>query len=392
MRGALPPGFVATCACAFFSLSMLQMVALATPLWGGEIGLSAALLGVAVGARSILPLIYSIHFGALMDAVSVRRVIILFAALCVLLPPLYPLLPQPAPLILLQLLLGLSSATVWLAAQTAVAGLAAADNRVTARFSFFASAGTVVAPLLLGLIWDRAGPVAGFALMSGWGAAVLVSGLFLPARPGHGPRRGLRWVDLLPDPSTYLRAWHVLRHPVGAFVIACTVLRLAGISMQESFYPVLLQDVGLTAASIGLLFAIGNLASSPATLAAGWWVRLIGSTALGLVAAVALSAAAITLTPALAGFWPLAIAIAIYGFGIGVSMPLIFDMLARGLPAREQGLSAGLRGTANRLAAFVLPVALGVGAEALGIGAAFWICGLLLLAAAGVVGLAARRL
>lgn len=381
MTAPLPTGFVATCACGFFSLSMLQMVALATPLWGGEIGLSAELLGVAVGARSILPLIYSIHFGALMDAISVRRVIAAFATLCTLLPPLYPLLPQPVPLILLQLLLGLAAATVWLAAQTAVAGLAAADGRVTPRFSFFASAGTVVAPLLLGLVWDRAGPAAGFALMSGWGAAVLLSGLCLPERRGPAPRRRLRWSDLLPDPRTYLRAWQVLRRPVGAFVIGCTVLRLAGISMQESFYPVLLREAGLSAAAIGLLFAIGNLASAPATLAAPWWVRCTGSTARGLVAAVALSIAAIALTPALGGFAPLALAIAVYGFGLGVSMPLIFEMLARGLPATEQGLSAGLRGTANRLAAFVLPLTLGLGVEALGLGTAFWLCGLGLLVA-----------
>src|SRR5690606_11960780 len=105
----------------FFSLSLLQMVALATPLFSNHIGLSAALLGIMAGARSLAPLVYSIHLGSVMDRVGVSRIMLLFAASGVLLAPLYPLLPYPPILVGLQLLLGLAAAISWMGAQIAIA-------------------------------------------------------------------------------------------------------------------------------------------------------------------------------------------------------------------------------------------------------------------------------
>lgn len=390
---SLPPGaMAATYAGGFFSLSLLQMVALATPLWGGQIGLSVAMIGLVVGCRSITPMIYSIHFGAMMDAVGVRRVMLFFACLCVVLPLLYPVLPFAYTLIILQLLLGLASATVWLASQTAIARLAGGDNKYTSRFSFVAAAGTVVGPFLLGVAWDWGGAWAGYGLISVWGTLLLMASLMLPHRNVARYRR-FSWRDLVPDIGAYMQAWRVLRLPVGAFIIACTSLRLASVSIQESFYPLLLQSFGYTSTAIGTLVAIGNLVSSPASLATGRWVRLMGSERRALIASVVVSIIAMTITPVLNGFWMFAGAIALYGFGLGVSMPLIFTLLSRGVPPDEQGVTAGLRATANRFASFVLPVGMGVAAAFLGVAYAFWaIGGLLLLTCLIVERLSKNRL
>lgn len=105
----------------FFSLSLMQMVGMATPLWADRLPMRAVMIGLASGARSIMPLIYSIHFGRMMNVFGVRRFIVFFAAQCAILPVLYPLIPYGAAFLVLQLLLGLAAATVWLAAQTAIA-------------------------------------------------------------------------------------------------------------------------------------------------------------------------------------------------------------------------------------------------------------------------------
>jgi len=83
--------------CGFFSLSLMQMVAFASPLWGNHVQLSAIMLGTVIGARAVTPLIYSIHFGALMDAIGVRRIMAIFTAVCVVTPILHPLLPPARP-------------------------------------------------------------------------------------------------------------------------------------------------------------------------------------------------------------------------------------------------------------------------------------------------------
>ena len=379
-----PAILVATYLCGFLSLSLLQMVALATPLWLGHLGLSAAMLGFAAGARSIAPLALSIHFGALIDQVGVRRLMIIFALQCALLPLLYPAMPHAWAFITLQVFLGLAAATVWLAAQTAIARVGRDMPAATRRFSACTGAGTVVGPLLLGIVWDGGGPWAGYAVMSVWGTALLVTGFLLPRR-AVAQRPKLSLGAFVPRLQSYRDALTALRKPLAAFVIACTFLRLGNVSMLESFYPALLQGIGFSTTAIGFLFAVGNLASAPSSLATGLWVRAFGSQRRALIGAVSLSVVAIAATPLFVDFWALCLAIVVYGFGLGVSMPLIFDLLSQGVPAGQQGVVAGLRATANRLAAFLLPVAMGVIAEFAGVSSAFAVVGVLLLGAlAGV--------
>lgn len=369
---------IATYAGSFFSLSLLQMVALATPLWGAHLGLSAFMIGLAAGLRSITPLIYSVHFGAMMDTLGVRRVMLFFAAQCALLPALYPLIPNATVFMILQLALGLAAAIIWLASQTAIARLAAGDSRRTGLFSFLTSMGAVFGPLLLGWVWDLGGGQAGYLLIAAWGAILLFISLFLPARKDKA--RILSWQVFVPRLSTYLEALRTLRKPLVAFVVICAFLRLGGLSMLESFYPILLKGMGYSTTAIGMLFAIGNLTSSPSVLVASKWTRLVGSERQALVVAVALAIAGITMAPLLHSFWMLAIGMAIYGFGLGVSMPIIFTLLSSGIAADSQGLTAGVRATANRLASVVLPIAMGVVAQLSNVTGAFWIVGGILLA------------
>lgn len=369
---------IATHLCGFFSLSLLQMVALATPLLGGSMGVPAATLGILAGARSLIPLLYSIHIGALMDVVGVRRVMLTFSIVCALLPPLYPLTSSVPMLIVLQLALGLASAIVWMAAQTAIARVSGGETRYTGHFSFITVIGTVVAPLLLGVAWQYGGMWLGYGLISGWGLMLTISALlFVPRRTSSARALDLR--DVIPRFAAYRRAWVMLKEPVAAFIMACTFLRLATFGIIESFYPVLLQQDGHAPAVIGTLIAVGNLASSPAALASGWWVRVCRSETAALIAALALSIAAITVVPLLGSVWLLALSMTIFGFGLGVSLPLILTTLAHGVPLDEQGIAAGLRGTVNRLAAFILPVLMGLIAQIAGVEASFWLVGALLL-------------
>lgn len=354
----------------FFSLSALQMVALATPLWGQHLGLSVFMIGLASAARSVSPFVYALHFGALMDSIGARRFLIAFSAQCAVVPLLYPLLPFPVAFLLLQLVLGLAAATAWLGAQTAIARIAAGNSRLTGRFSFFTSAGTVAGPLVLGFAWERFGPVGGFCALGAWGAALLAASILLPARK-NVVRRPIDFGILLPDWRNYANGLRALKRPLVAFVIVCAFIRLAAVSTLDSFYPVFLQTLGFSAAAIGALFAIGNLVSSPSALLAAWGERMCGTAQRALSVSVATLVVALAVLPALESFWVIAFWIGVYGFGLGISMPLMLSLLSGGVSPELQGSVAGLRATANRFAAFILPLIMGALAESLGLGGAF---------------------
>jgi hypothetical protein len=60
-------------------------------------------------------------------------------------------------------------------------------------------------------------------------------------------------------------------------------------------------------------------------------------------------------------------------------LPLLLSVLSSTIPREQQGLSVGLRSTANRLAGVVVPIGLGVVIEFMGIAQGFMVIGLTLL-------------
>ena len=59
----------------------------------------------------------------------------------------------------------------------------------------------------------------------------------------------------------------------------------------------------------------------------------------------------------------------------GLAQPLIITLVLRGAGRSNQGKAIGLRGTANRIASIIAPLAMGVVAETAGLEAAFYIVG-----------------
>ena len=76
----------------------------------------------------------------------------------------------------------------------------------------------------------------------------------------------------------------------------------------------------------------------------------------------------------------------------GLTQPVMFGILARAVSAKQQGISIGLRTTANRLATLLVPIIMGVVADAVGIEASFLIVGGSLIALCGVAALVVRRI
>ena len=58
-------------------LGIVPMASVVVPLWAVEIGTPPVLLGLALGARSLLLVFFSIHGGALIDRLGTRRMSLL---------------------------------------------------------------------------------------------------------------------------------------------------------------------------------------------------------------------------------------------------------------------------------------------------------------------------
>ncbi|MQA65855.1 MAG: MFS transporter [Alphaproteobacteria bacterium] len=362
---------------ATFSNSLGYMIMVVLPLWVLTLDVSPLMVGVILGARHFLVLIYSIHGGAMMDRLDVRRVMISFGVVGAVLPLLFPLTPWVWALIVLQMLAGYCTATGWMGAQ-AIIGQAMHGSAVhTGRMSFAVRIGSLIGPPVAGAAWDLGGPWGAFGVLSVWGMGIVLCCLALPAGAqgaGTAPRPRPRLADLVPRPSDYVLAFRMLALPLVAVIMAVSVLRIAGFSIQASFYAVYLEGQGYNGTAIGVLLAVYSLLGGGASLTVGSLTRRMSPLWL-MIAVITGSTAAIAVTPLLGNYALLLIASAVNGACYGMSQPLVITTTSRVVGRGEQGKAVGLRTTANRLAATFMPVVMGAVVQWAGLAASFYIAG-----------------
>jgi MFS family permease len=377
---------------AFFSLSIVPMVSLVVPLWAIQhLAATPIWVGIAVGARSFLPLLFSIHGGALMDRLGTRRVMAACAVITLILFPFYVIWGSMLGLILLQLVIGLSQGLSWVGAQALYGQLSRGSAEHAGRLTFFSNLGSFLGPLVAGMSTDAAGVVGGFLALSIWSIALVVfTFLIPPIVDGASAKAPVRVSSLLPRSDDYARAAALCLIPTVALVLAFTFVRIAISGMQSSFYVVYLASIHLTGTQIGILVACANLVASPAALLTGPAQRLMPG-AWVMVWMTVLCVTFMTITPTVTSFWILLAFSAAYGLGIGVGFPTLLSLLTVAVPIEYQGMAAGLRTTANRAATLVVPVAMGALAEFWGVEPSFYAIGAVLMGATLFLGYLIHR-
>ncbi|MGH7906706.1 MAG: MFS transporter, partial [Candidatus Binataceae bacterium] len=144
-------------------------------------------------------------------------------------------------------------------------------------------------------------------------------------------------------------------------------------------------DAHMPGSQIGILLAFGALIGSVAALLAESAVSVCGSRRRALIIAVALAILGITITPLMPNFALLAVAMVVFGVGMGINQPLLLAILSSAVSYENQGVSAGLRSTANLIASLLIPIVMGFVIEAAGIRHGFYIMGAALLFACLIV-------
>ena len=234
-----------------------------------------------------------------------------------------------------------------------------------------------------------------FLFLSGAGTLAVVALFMVPAAnqaasDQHPARPSLK--DLIPNWRDYVSAFSLIAIPTVAFVVVMTALRISSSGMQTSFYVVYLNEIGFLGTLIGVLIGISEAAGLLGAFMASWWEKSIKPHWVFLVFG-AISLFCVTITPALGGiFVLLAIATAARGYAQGLSQPVMFGILARAVDPSLQGTSIGLRTTSNRFATVIVPLVMGVVADAISIEYSFYLVGGSLIACCGILALFVRRI
>lgn len=367
------------------SVAMMTKVVFA--LWAVHLGMGPGEFGIAAAASALLPFLLSIHGGVLMDRLGPRRVTMAYVVTTALAMPLYPVLPFYWAIIMLQLVTGLTSNMGWVGAQTLICNLSEGKTTIISRFSVAGKIGTLFAPVAVGAAWDIGGPWGAFGFVTAASWLVVLALWIAPTDADSTPRPGPRDVvrELTPKLNDYIRAFSLIAIPTVAFVVVMSALRISSSAVQTSFYVAYLGEIGMLGTLIGVLVGISEGAGLIGALMAPLWERYIKPHWV-FIGFVVMSLFFVSITPALGGVFIL-LAIATFGRGYaqGLSQPVMFGILSRAVSRTEQGTSIGLRTTSNRFASLIVPAAMGLVAEFLGVEASFyWIGGTLIALCIGV--------
>ena len=356
-----------------------SMMAVMVPLYAVSLGVGAQWLGVLVALPGLFPVLLAIPGSRLVDSIGPARWLFYGMVGMASAPVSLLALPGVVGLATSRLLVGFFQLFVTLSGQSLVASLNNNKGHQSnfAMYSTLLALGRMFGPILVGSIIDLAGFRASFVavlvvLIVAGGLAYLV--MLGNMHAYTGPRVGL---------GTGRSSVKAVVTNVG-FQVA--VLSSSGIflalTVREAFMPVMMQDLGMSATTIGTLVSLGSLTAVlirpiiPKVTAA---LRGVARTSVAGMAAVAIGVGLLALAPMIGGsvlfFGVLAV---VTGFGSGVGFPLSIVSVASHVPARDRALALSLRLSSNHLVELTAPVLGGLLVAVAGYTAGFATAGVVL--------------
>ncbi len=368
-----------------------EFLTVVIPLWAILQGATPTQIGTLVGARSMLTFFLAIHGGALMNRLGTRRVLMFFACVSATLAAVYPFLPWFSAMVVMQVLIGFASNMAWIGAQTVIGEVTGGDPGKIGQFSFYARMGNVVTPLLMGLMWDLAGPTLSFFGVALWACLLFATVSQIHNPPVTSQTVRFSWRDVFPKFSDYAGAIRLIALPAVAFTLAVSFLRHATNGVESSFLIVYLREVGFAAVAIGALFSIAEVVNGFSSLLSGRAVKIVPIAWL-MVGFTSLSVVVLMITPFMGGIFILLVLAQSLRRGCeGLVQPLMFSLQARAVARDRQGSVVGLRVTNNRFSSIITPIAMGLIVEWFGLANGFVVVGAILLAGCAALAVAVAR-
>ena len=340
---------------------------------------SAFTVGALMSSYALLPMLFAVSAGRLIDRIGARWPMFgasAAVALGALLPHFWPRLEM---LFVASTLIGTGFMLFHVAVSQVVGAIGRAEDRA-ANFSWLAlgfSVSASLGPLVTGFSIDGIGYLNTFALLFLFPLVpVLVLWLNRPALPRpmeRGSDAGAgRVMDLLRN--------RALRR----VFIASGLLNMAW-DLYTFVMPIYGSRIGLSASTIGSVMGSFAISIFAVRLLLPLVIRNITPWRV-IVAALTISAVVYCIFPFFASV-PLLVALSCtLGLGLGCSQPMVMALLYNTSPPGRQGEVVGVRTTVMNASSTALPLAFGALGTALGMGPVFWAMAALFGAGAYFVG------
>ena len=321
-------------------------------------------VGALMSFYAILPMLFAVSAGRLVDRVGARWPMFggsVSVALGTLLPFVWPRLET---LYAASTLIGTGFMVFHVAVNQVVGALGRSDDRA-ANFSWLAlgfSVSGTLGPLLTGFAIDSIGHARTFLLLFLFPLPpLIVLWLNRPALPRAKERKA----------DAERRVMDLLRNrELRRVFIASGLLSMAW-DLYTFVIPIYGSRIGLSASTIGVIMGTFAIATFAVRLVMPLLVRRVKEWHT-VTAALLIAAGSYSLFPFFASV-PLLMTLSfVLGIGLGCSQPMVMALLYNTSPPGRQGEAVGVRTTVMNASHTVLPLAFGALGAALGMGPVFW--------------------
>jgi predicted MFS family arabinose efflux permease len=360
-------------------------------LYAHEVGASTAAIGFMVTLRALLPIFIAMPSGQMIDSIGPMKM--LKAGSLLLILSLFTTFMANGLFLLSlsQLLLGASTIIMASSLQVLVSdGDKNIRNENIKKYSMWISAGTMIGPLIGGVIVSFfVSELLGYRMtfmISTMAAVIFFIVLLIITRSYPHPDPKLAEVkprDIVKVKgiiNSYTSGLHLTQNKAVQFGLVATFLIMYIQAIFMSFMPLFLKEMGYTTIFIAVILAAKGLSGMLSRFALSWLMnrthleRIL--TAAGMIASIC-----VVITP-IAGFHmaTVLILVLIMGGALGINMPVSIMIMVNDTQDSDRGKLMGLRLLINRFSQIISPAMFGLLGQFLGLTAAFYTGGIFLVA------------
>ena len=358
-----------------------------TSLYALSLHASAFRVGTLIALFALLPMLFAVGIGRLVDRVGIARPILVGGVVMTLGCTLPALVPGLAVLYPAVALIGIGFTGLHVATLHAVGATSTEANRAS-RFSWLGTGYSVSSfsgPVLAGLVIDHLQQGRGYA------AAFAVSALFpivAMAMSACAPVARLKLAAGTPHQGG--SALHLLRDRPLRNIYAVGVLLGGAWDLFMFAIPIQSAQMGLSASSTGLILGAFASATFVVRLGMQWIARVLGPWQI-ITLALCVAVLCYGALPLLHSAPSLTMLSVLLGLALGSSQPNMLALLHRCAPPGRAGEAIGIRVTISNASQVVLPLAFGAAGATLGLFAVFWCTGALIATGVPLAWRQARR-
>lgn len=324
------------------------------PIFGKEIGMPVILIGNLVVLYYLLQALTRIPLGKLSDLIGHDRPIFIGALIYFSSGVSFLLSMMFWPMLFIgEMLLGIANSVTWV---TIPSYITEAKNALPT-FTFTVALGWLIGSPVGGYIKDNSGMSMVFLTLF-FVSLVLIylSWLFYSEANAQTKRTSVRdfikmanvspsSLPIYPSFRSYLDAWELFKtnqHILFASLFSFVVFMTFGLG--ASIVPLYFSEVGISSFFIGILVSIRLATNTFIKLCCNYFTKRFGNYKVLIVSTV-IAGMFVSFLALSESFVLIAIFSALWGFGSGLYLPIVFKIIGDHSTKEERGVAMGIRGT-----------------------------------------------